>query len=80
LSLTALKRSISDWISPTPSITLPRTSLLASRPGSWVRKPILMPGCGRATPSISWSCPAMMRRSEDLPEPFKPSTPILAPG
>ena len=39
-----------------------------------------MPGCGRASPSISVSMPAMIRSSVDLPEPFRPSTPILAPG
>jgi hypothetical protein len=44
------------------------------------QKPILMPGCGRASPSISVSRPAMMRNKVDLPEPFNPSTPILAPG
>ncbi len=39
-----------------------------------------MPGCGRASPSISVSTPAMMRSRVDLPAPFRPSTPILAPG
>ena len=39
-----------------------------------------MPGCGRASPSISRSMPAMMRSSVDLPEPLRPSTPIFAPG
>src|SRR5262245_34631395 len=39
-----------------------------------------MPGCGRASPSNSVSTPAMILSSVDLPEPFKPSTPILAPG
>ena len=39
-----------------------------------------MPGCGRASPSNSLSTPAMIRSSVDLPEPFRPSTPILAPG
>ena len=39
-----------------------------------------MPGCGRASPWISGSRPAMMRSSELLPEPFRPSTPIFAPG
>jgi hypothetical protein len=29
---------------------------------------------------MSVSVPAMMRSSVDLPEPFRPSTPILAPG
>ena len=28
----------------------------------------------------SWSTPAMMRSSELLPAPFRPSTPILAPS
>jgi hypothetical protein len=39
-----------------------------------------MPGCGRASPSNSVSMPAMIRSSVDLPEPFKPRTPIFAPG
>ncbi len=60
--------------------TLPRTSFDASSCGSCSRKPILMPGCGRASPSNSLSTPAMIRSSVDLPEPFRPSTPILAPG
>ncbi len=41
---------------------------------------MLMPGCGRASPSISVSMPAMILSSVDLPAPFRPSTPILAPG
>ena len=40
----------------------------------------MIPGCGRASPSISVSSPAMILSSVDLPAPFKPSTPILAPG
>ncbi len=39
-----------------------------------------MPGMARASPSNSVSTPAMMRSSVDLPAPFRPSTPILAPG
>ena len=35
---------------------------------------------GMASPSNSLSTPAMIFSSEDLPEPFRPSTPILAPG
>ena len=35
---------------------------------------------GMASPSISLSMPAMIFSKVDLPEPFKPSTPILAPG
>ena len=41
---------------------------------------MLMPGMGRASPLISVSTPAIIRRSVDLPEPFKPKTPIFAPG
>ncbi len=37
-------------------------------------------GIGVASPSISVSMPAMILSSVDLPEPFTPSTPILAPG
>ncbi len=39
-----------------------------------------MPGWGRASPSNSLSTPAMILRSVDLPDPFRPSTPIFAPG
>ena len=37
-------------------------------------------GCGRASPSMSVSMPAMMRSRVDLPAPLRPSTPILRPG
>ena len=37
-------------------------------------------GIGTASPSNSRSSPAMMRKRLDLPEPFSPNTPILAPG
>jgi hypothetical protein len=37
-------------------------------------------GIGTASPSKFLSSPAMMRSRLDLPEPFSPSTPILAPG
>jgi hypothetical protein len=39
-----------------------------------------IPGIGMASPSMSLSMPAMMRSRVDLPEPLRPSTPILAPG
>ena len=39
-----------------------------------------MPGCGRDSPWKSVSTPAMIRSTVDLPEPFRPSRPILAPG
>ena len=35
---------------------------------------------GRASPWNSVSRPAMIFSSVDLPEPLRPSTPILAPG
>src|SRR4029453_2160057 len=63
-----------------PSSTASRTTLPGSSCGSCGRKPILSPGIGTASPSISLSIPAMMRSRLDLPEPFKPSTPIFAPG
>ncbi len=37
-------------------------------------------GIGTASPSMSLSTPAMILSRLDLPEPFRPSTPILAPG
>ena len=39
-----------------------------------------MPGMAMASPSISLSTPAMILSKVDLPEPLRPSTPILAPG
>ena len=37
-------------------------------------------GIGTASPSNSRSTPAMILSRLDLPEPLRPSTPILAPG
>ena len=39
-----------------------------------------VPSAGKASPAKSFSTPAMIFRSVDLPAPFKPRTPILAPG
>ena len=39
-----------------------------------------VPSAGKASPAKSLSTPAMIRSSVDLPAPFKPRTPILAPG
>ena len=41
---------------------------------------MLMPSDGKASPMNCVSCPAMMRSSVLLPDPFSPSTPIFAPG
>ena len=37
-------------------------------------------GIGIASPSKFLSSPAMIPSRVDLPEPFRPSTPIFAPG
>ena len=42
--------------------------------------PFVALGIGIASPSYSLSRPAMILRIVDLPAPFSPSTPILAPG
>ena len=77
---TSLKRSTSALASPTPSDTLPGTSLVGSSWGSWARKPTVKPGVRRASPVKPSSSPAMICSSEDFPEPLAPMTPILAPG
>jgi hypothetical protein len=41
---------------------------------------ILRLGIAVASPSIFLSTPAIILRTVDLPEPFRPSSPILAPG
>ncbi len=66
--------------SPMPSSTAWRTVCSGLSLGSCGRKPTRSPGIGVASPSYSLSSPAMMRSRLDLPEPFKPRTPILAPG
>ena len=40
----------------------------------------MIPGAARASPLKSVSTPAMIFSTVDLPEPFSPSRPILAPG
>ena len=77
---TSLKRSTSCFASPTPSATLPATSLDSSSWGSWGRYPTVNPGVRRASPLNPSSWPAMIRNSEDLPDPLDPMTPIFAPG
>ena len=42
--------------------------------------PTRVPSAGNASPAKSFSTPAMIFKSVDLPAPFKPRTPILAPG
>ncbi len=40
----------------------------------------MAPSAAQASPSNSVSRPAMTRMRVDFPAPFRPSTPILAPG
>ncbi len=40
----------------------------------------MKPGVSRASPVNPSSWPAMIRSSDDFPEPLAPITPILAPG
>jgi hypothetical protein len=49
-------------------------------PGLLREEADLDPGLRPASPSISLSRPAMIFSRVDLPDPFRPSTPILAPG
>ncbi len=65
---------------PTPSMTLPSTSLSGSSRGSCCRNPTENPGVTLHSPWYPSSSPAMIRSRVDLPAPFNPSTPILAPG
>jgi len=67
-------------VSITPCSTVSRTVISSISSGSCGKKPIRIPGWGRASPSKSLSTPAMIRSTVDLPAPLSPSTPILAPG
>ena len=77
---TSLNLSTRALVSAMPSETLPSTSLVGSSWGSWDRKPTVKPGVRRASPEKPSSMPAMIRNTDDFPEPFAPMTPILAPG
>ena len=77
---TSSKRASIRAISPAPSMTLPKTSFLGSSWGSCSSRPSLAPSAAQASPVKLSSWPAMTRSRVDLPEPLRPSTPILAPG
>ena len=79
-ALTSSKRSSSALVSATPSRTLPATSLVGSSSGSCGRYPTFTPSAAQASPVIPVSIPAMTRSRVDFPAPFKPRTPIFAPG
>ena len=41
---------------------------------------MVIPSAGKASPMKFWSLPDMIRSSVLFPDPFRPSTPIFAPG
>ena len=63
-----ISRSAARW--PTPSSTLPRTSLDSSRWGSCSSRPTETPGASIASPRNSLSRSAMIASSDDFPEPL----------
>jgi hypothetical protein len=67
-------------IGATACSTFSRTVNVSISFGSCGTKPTVLPSARRATPSYSLSTPAMMRSRVDLPAPFWPMTPILAPS
>jgi hypothetical protein len=66
-------------VSATPSSTLPRTVFDGIEP-RLLREEADRDAVGGNASPMNWSSPAMMRSSELLPAPFRPRTPILAPG
>jgi hypothetical protein len=54
--------------------------LVSSSSGSWASRPTVKPGSRRASPLDGCSTPAIILSKVDLPVPFGPTTPILAPG
>ena len=79
-SFSSSKRLSKPRVFATPSSTLPSTSLDVSSRGSCGRNPTRVPSAANASPAKSFSTPAMIFSSVDLPAPFSPRTPIFAPG
>ena len=75
-----LEKVYAAYAEPDADSTSSRTVFSGSSSGSCLRKPILRSGMATASPSKFLSSPAMILSSVDLPEPLRPSTPILAPG
>jgi hypothetical protein len=78
--LIASKASSLPLIAAQTLLDVPAHVLRGIERGLLLQKADTQFGCGRASPSISVSTPAMIRRRVDLPAPFRPSTPIFAPG
>jgi hypothetical protein len=76
----SLNRSTMAFVSATPSWTFSRTVFVSSRFGSCIRIPTVYPSRSIASPLETSSMPAMILIRLDLPAPFGPTTPILAPG
>ena len=76
MSLYSARMSITSC---TPSWTTSMTVLSGSISGSCARYPTVYPGAHTTSPLKDFSTPAMILRSVDLPDPFRPMMPILAP-
>ena len=67
------------WASATPSMTVSRTVFESSSSGSCGRYPTFVPFATCTVPMSSVSRPARIFRSDDLPAPLPPITPMCAP-
>ena len=74
-----LYSSTSAFTAATPTWMFSITVSPSSKGGSWGRYPTLMPSSRCMSPSNSLSTPARIFMSVDLPAPFAPKMPILAP-
>jgi hypothetical protein len=59
--------------------TISLTVFVSSNRGSCSRNPTVKPGEMTVSPTNSLSIPARILKSELLPEPLRPMTPIFAP-
>ena len=80
LAETSSNRSSSAFVSFTPSMTLPSTSLLSSSCGSCSRKPTLTPSAAQASPEKSCSIPAMTSQQRRLAGAVDAQDADLGPG
>ena len=73
-------RACSALMSATASSTFSRTVLSSVSGGSCSRMPTVASRASMASPLFGFSRPAISLSRVDLPVPFGPTTPILAPG
>ena len=76
----ALKRSSLPLVCATASSMFSITVLSSLSGGSCCSMPTVAPFLSIASPLFGFSSPAMTFSSVDLPAPFGPTTPILAPS